>query len=1005
MRRKSKMWWSTASGLIPLKCYGFKNLTRIAMPIGGIGTGTVSLGGRGDLRDWELANRPAKGFIPRRTFFAVWAKEPGGKPAARLAEGPLPLESYEGAEGATASNAGLPRFRNCEFCAAYPFGQVILSDPSMPLDVQIEAFNPLIPTDEEASGIPIAVLRFVLTNKTSHSIETAVCGNLENFIGSDGTLKDSGGDNRNEFKVDNAVRGILMSAPRLDPLHPAWGTMALTTPHRTGVSYRTSWAAKEWNVDMLDLWDDFSEDGKLDDRPSDVSNTPMASLAVKTRLPAKGQRAITFLLTWYFPNRMTWTPRDPSSDGLPAKKMLTEYVRMVMVTDVLPFDGEFRLLRGLAQGMPMTQRRFTDSFINLHPELSTAKSNAVIYMTARIHCHQSMALTALLGYDGPVKLWVDGVERFCDPCGTTPSSPDRGRVVFDANAGEHEIVVAIEAARGQSWGIYLRFERLDQGELPQIVDQPPSMVENERVGNYYTTQYGDAWAVACRTAPQLSRLEQKTADFVEAFCESDIPKPIKEAALFNLSTLRTQTCFRTEDGLFFGWEGCNDRVGSCYGSCTHVWNYEQATTFLFGNLARLMREVEFAHATRSDGKMSFRVNLPLSRAADFQYAAADGQMGCLIKLYRDWQLSADKSMLKRLWPQARKALEFCWVEGGWDADADGVMEGCQHNTMDVEYYGPNPQMQIWYLGALRCAEAMARYLGEKTFADHCLALYQNGRAYTDEHLFNGEYYEQKVQLPAENKPVHPDLQMRRLSLDEDTFPRYQIASGCLVDQLVGQMLADVCGLGSLVDNKHIRKTLRSIVRFNRLRNIDGHFNHMRSYVLDGETGLLMASYPRGGRPRVPFPYYTEVMTGFEYTVAIGLLANGMRKEGLRVIKDIRNRYDGLKRNPFDEAECGHHYARAMASWAAVPAWTGFHYSAITGEMTFDVAKNHSKWFWSTGYNWGVVEQRHVKDGIRLTLSNMGGGRLMLSRLMLNGYGCCRASSIAPSRSISVLIKI
>ena len=199
---------------------------------------------------------------------------------------------------------------------------------------------------------------------------------------------------------------------------------------------------------------------------------------------------------------------------------------------------------------------------------------------------------------------------------------------------------------------------------------------------------------------------------MRAFCAADIPDAIKEAALFNLSTLRSQTAFRSAEGGFYGFEGCFDDAGAGFGTCTHVWNYEHATAFLFGDLARGMREVEFNESTGADGHMEFRAVLPRGRASDWGLAAADGQLGCLVKLYRDWQLSGDDEFLRRVWPGARRALEFCWIEGGWDADRDGVMEGCQHNTMDVEYFGPNPEIGGWYLAALRAGEEMAAYLGE-----------------------------------------------------------------------------------------------------------------------------------------------------------------------------------------------------------------------------------------------------------------------------------------------------
>ena len=109
---------------------------------------------------------------------------------------------------------------------------------------------------------------------------------------------------------------------------------------------------------------------------------------------------------------------------------------------------------------------------------------------------------------------------------------------------------------------------------------------------------------------------------------------------------------------------------------------------------------------------------------------------------------------------------------------------------------------------------------------------------------------------------------------------------------------------------------------------------MRSYALGDEAAMLMATYPRGHRPAQPFPYFAEVMTGFEYTAAVGMLYEDQTSSGLKLIEAIRDRYDGRKRSPFDEAECGHHYARAMTSWAAVLALTGFHYCGVSQTMRF-----------------------------------------------------------------------
>ncbi len=499
--------------------------------------------------------------------------------------------------------------------------------------------------------------------------------------------------------------------------------------------------------------------------------------------------------------------------------------------------------------------------------------------------------------------------------------------------------------------------------------------------NYYTTQYEDAWDVIAKVKPRLSDLEKETKDFVNAFIRSDLPEVVKEAALFNVSTLRTQTCFRLDDGNFYAWEGCNDKSGCCFGSCTHVWNYEQATGFLFGELAKSRREIEFGLATDDQGLMSFRVSLPKDNIRNFGRAAADGQMGSIMKMYRDWQLSGDDEMLKRLYPQVKKALEFCWLPGGWDADMDGVMEGVQHNTMDVEYYGPNPQMGIWYLGALRSVAEMAKYMGDKEFAQNCLALYGNGRKWIDENLFNGEFYIHKIQPPKSLDDINPGLVVGMGA--KDSFnPEYQLGEGCLVDQLVGQYVAHVTGLGYLTDPVHVKTTLKSIMKYNYKEKLRDHFNCFRTFALGDEAALLMASYPFS-RPEDPFPYFTEVMTGFEYTAAVGMLFENQMENGLKCISSIRNRYDGNKRSPFDEAECGHHYGRAMASWSAVPALTGFQYSAVTGEMTIN--SRAGNYFWSNGYAYGSIIIKDETTDKQVVIKVME-GNVQIETLILKGFG-------------------
>ncbi|MDB6092784.1 MAG: hypothetical protein JWM32_346 [Verrucomicrobia bacterium] len=826
------------------------------MPVGGIGTGTVSLTGWGAWRHWELMNRPAKNFTPTGQagssgFFAVRAARRGGAPVTRLLEGPLPVGEWEGDEGSPARNAGLPRFRRCTFRAAYPLAQVELADEAMPVRAVLEVFNPLVPGDAARSALPVALVRVRLHNLSRAPVSAAVAAVLPNYIGNDGfttklddfrgrhfPIGSAGG--RNTWQESSAVRGVLLASDGVARTHPAWGTLALATTAKRGVTHRTAWADLGWNDPLLEFWDDFSADGKLEEK-SAKTDTPTASLAVAVEIPPMGENTVEFIVAWHFPNRENW------------------------------------------------------------------------------------------------------------------------------GHGEKHV--------------------------PAIV------------GNHYTVPLADAWAAAESAAKQWPALERETVAFVRGVVECDLAAEVREAALFNLSTLRSQTCFRTADGRFFGWEGCFDRQGSCHGNCTHVWNYEHATANLFPELARSMRETEFSEfSMQADGLMTFRVPLPLRPVSGPVYAAADGQMGCLLKLHREWRISGDTAWLRALWPRARLALEFAWLPGGWDADQDGVMEGAQHNTMDVEYFGPNPQMASWYLGALRAGEEMARALGEEDFAAKCRDLFERGRAWVDANLFNDDYYEHEVRPPGTWANVRTGLVIGPES-KTPADPAYQLGAGCLVDQLAGQVNAHFEGLGHLLDPVHEREALRAVLAHNRRHGFEAHFNHMRSYALGDETALLMASYPRGRRPARPFPYYTEVMTGFEYCVALHLAQEGMVRDALKVVRDIRARYDGRKRNPFDEAECGHHYARAMNSWGLIAAMTGFHFSTLTGAMTFAKSPRHVRWFWSAGTAWGTAELAPTLRRTKIVVACLG-GKLAVRRLTLTGLGTKEFKSektLAPGRSLTVEI--
>jgi uncharacterized protein (DUF608 family) len=325
----------------------------------------------------------------------------------------------------------------------------------------------------------------------------------------------------------------------------------------------------------------------------------------------------------------------------------------------------------------------------------------------------------------------------------------------------------------------------------------------------------------------------------------------------------------------------------------------------------------------------------------------------------------------------------------------------QHNTYDVEFYGPNPLCGIYYLGALRAAEEMARAVGDDSSAAEYRRLFEKGSKWIDENLFNGEYYVQKIRGLAKES-IAPNLRST-MGSDDTVNPEYQVGEGCLADQLIGQYLAEVAGLGPLVAPANIRKTLESLYRYNYRRTLTNHDTVQRTYALNDEAALIICDYGKAQRPRIPFPYYAEAWTGIEYLVASHMMFAGMKREGIELYRSVRLRYDGEKRNPWNEPECGHHYARAMSAWSGVLAMSGFRYHG--GDQTVEIkAPSGHKCLWATGSGWGTfqVTSRGATHGeTQGATLRVEHGSLAVRSCMVNGKKSAPAKTIREGEELRV----
>ncbi len=502
-------------------------------------------------------------------------------------------------------------------------------------------------------------------------------------------------------------------------------------------------------------------------------------------------------------------------------------------------------------------------------------------------------------------------------------------------------------------------------ESPPFMNWPPGLYSP-----WYTSKFKDLDSLTSYFVANYQELKDKSALFSDALFASDLPEEILDAVSANLSIIKSTTVMRQADGRLWGWEGSDDDIGSCPGSCTHVWNYAQAFPNLFPALERSLRESEFFEAQTETGRQQFRIPFPIRKVDSenlWGYPASDGQLGGIIKIYRDFKISGDLVWLQTMWPQVKQSLAFCIQE--WDPDHEGIVKQPHHNTYDIEFWGPDPMITGFYLGALRAASEMALLCGDdnKLYLELC----GKGRDYFENQLYNGEYFVQRAMW--ENLKIPFDIsaepeEVRELL--EKEGPKYQYKNGCISDMLLGLWLAELAGLTDLIDEDKLTGALLSIYKYNYKPSLLGHVNTQRpGFASHRDGGLLLCSWPFDDKPSLPFVYSDEVWTGIEYQVASHLISKGFLDQGLDIVRTCRARYDGSKRNPFNEYECGNWYARAMSSYSLLWAYTGVRYDAFEKTLYYS-HKNSSNYtvFLSADGGFGLV---HVA-GDEVTLEVLHG---------------------------------
>ena len=956
--------------------YQKEYLDKVAFPIGGIGAGMFCLEGTGGISHVSLRHHPDVMNEPY-TFAAIYVK--GVENGAKVLEGQVPTWKLFGPSqsglGRGDKTYGLPRFEEAVFQARFPFATVDLKDKDMPLVAKITGWSPFIPTDADNSSLPVGVLEYQFTNTSGKAIETVFSYNTKNFIDGQGTIQGV----KNGFVLESGQDN---------------GGLAIYVDNDAAIVDHC-WFRGGWFDPQTLVWDNI-RCGRMVGRQPVKGAVPGASVYVPVTLEPGETKTVRVNFCWYLPdsNLSIGGARKagqafvgmPSRGTASGQQTVSGFAGKKLLNS---FDKGGDGLTGIIQSPEFTiGKRYLKFLVGGGSQADRTSVNLVvdgkIVETAVGNQTETLSETIwdLKPYRGK-KAVVKVIDLDVYPWGHILAD----QFVLTDNK-EEDIYNLSSAAtlladfEGDSWRDW---QVVDSSE-----EEKQFLAEEEDAEATYRPWYSERFKSLSEVIgywnANYSVLKKNSKLFSDAFYSSSLPAEVLEAVAANLTILKSPTVLRQWDGRFWAWEGCQDSFGSCHGSCTHVWNYAQALPHLFPSLERTLRETEFKVSQNAEGHQNFRVNLPISTPPHNFHAAADGQLGGIMKVYREWRISGNTQWMKDLFPAVKKSLDYCIRT--WDPLRKGYLEEPHHNTYDIEFWGPDGMCTSFYLGALTAFVEMSKELKQpvKEYA----ALLAKGKKYMETALFDGEYFIQKIQWEGLQAPNPVDVMSFGGSYSEEALkllkqegPKYQYGTGCLSDGILGMWMASVCGLDEVLDNEKVKSHLTAVHKYNLKHDLTDHFNPQRPvYACGKDGGLLLCTWPKGGMLSLPFVYSNEVWTGIEYQVASHLMMKGEVEKGLDIVRECRERYDGRVRNPFNEIECGHWYARAMASYGMLQGLTGVRYDAVDKTLYIDSKIGDFKSFISTDTGFGTIEWKAGKPVLNVVYGSIDVKRYQVSGKMM-----------------------